>query len=294
MAQWRAIATIQGKGDPQVSYDAKLTRAIVWLDPRDEAEGTPARAWSVKLPNGPAEAFTLPKVAGKIENVVFSRTNRPTVLALHDSFASDGPKEGQDAKGRFMRYEGKVVRMPDPETEGVLAMAHAYTLDGGTWKRVESKPTTTGWDYGAGVDALKIAEDLYPSSRSMRNMRERIGEVENAALLKRQDALKPKAVDRDGEGGQVTTSAGPVWVWREQGEFLHETSLIAWGDPKRPTLLPGLAAANSDVRFVAVQPRDNFVLVTDNDGRYPRLYDVATKKRVWAADAVFGATLWPR
>jgi hypothetical protein len=296
------IATVKATGRPEVSWNIEATQAIVWADNSDT--DTAPTAWTVALPKGPAKPLPLPAPRwGDVENIVFDQRERPLALVLMLPSPTNGLTEGQDKQGRFLRFEGKRFGFDPDGQEGQLALAHAFSWQGGGWRRVETKATTTGWDYGRGVDELELARHVRPHTRAMRGEPDGINPVEDAGLLKRLTGLDPQVVTEGGEWSFVRTTGGPVYVWREAGEFLHSTSMLAWGEPTKLTRLPGLAipkAAERDIRpdkaglrMVSLQPRGGHVLVSDADGAYPRLYDVKAKARVWSSDTAVGASLWP-
>jgi hypothetical protein len=74
--------------------------------------------------------------------------------------------------------------------EGIPALAHARRFEAGTWKRFETKPTTTGWDYALMERALDAAATLGPISVS--SLEGRNGGIPvDAAAQKMLNAYRP-------------------------------------------------------------------------------------------------------
>ncbi|MFN3430008.1 MAG: hypothetical protein ACK46X_08645 [Candidatus Sericytochromatia bacterium] len=295
----RAIAGVVGKGQPIAAWAPGGRQALVWLN--DWEHAAPAKAWTVALPTGAAASLPLPG-PGELKKLGFDNAGRLTALTLIDADDKGGPTLKQDPRGSILTFEGRRYQQP-PGQEGMPALAIAYRREGASWKRTEIKLTTTGWDYAMGIRALDAANALTPDSTDMREEKD-LDAVQDPALMKRLGGLDPNvATPDDGEWAKLTTPGGPVFIWRESGEFLHSSNLLAWGPASKPTRIAGLEFKHSsphvyrqgapNLRLVSVNLRGNHMLVTDSDGAFPRLFDTLTKKRVPVFEGAVGASFWP-
>lgn len=295
----RPITTFKGRGAPIAAWAPGGRQALVWLN--DWEHASPPMAWTVPLPAGTATALPLPSV-GELKKLGFDKAGRLIALTLIDADDKGGPTLKQDPKGSVLTFEGKRYQQPAGQ-EGMPALAIAYRREGASWKRTEIKLTTTGWDYAMETRALDAANTLTPDSTDLREEKD-LDAVQDPGLMKRLSALDPKvATPDDGEWARLTTPGGPVFIWREAGEFLHSSNLLAWGPAAKPTRIAGLEFKHSsphvyrqgapNLRLVSVTLRGNLMLVTDGDGAYPRLFDTVTRKRVPVFEGAVGASFWP-
>lgn len=295
----KAIASFKGRGAPVAAWAPGGRQALVWLN--DWEHAAPATAWTVLLPAGTATALPLPTV-GELKKLSYDKAGRLTALTLIDADDKGGPTLKQDPKGSILTFEGKRYQQPAGQ-EGIPALAIAYRREGASWKRTEIKLTTTGWDYAMETRALDVANTLTPDSTDLREEKD-LDAVQDPGLMKRLSALDPKVATPDnGEWAKLTTPGGPVFIWRESGEFLHSSNLLAWGPATKPTRIAGLEFKHSsphvyrqgapNLRLVSVNLRGNHMLVTDGDGAYPRLFDTVTRKRVPVFEGAVGASFWP-
>jgi hypothetical protein len=295
----KPITTFTGRGVPVAAWAPGGRQAIVWLNDWDHA--APPKAWTVPLPSGTATALPLPAV-GELKKLGYDKAGRLTALTLIDADDKGGPTLKQDPKGGILTFEGKRYQQPAGQ-EGIPALAIAYRREGATWKRTEIKLTTTGWDYAMEARALDAANTLTPDSADLREEKD-LDAVQDPALMKRLSALDPKvATNDDGEWAKLTTPGGPVFIWREIGEFAHSSNLMAWGPAAKPTRIAGLEFKHSsphvyrqgapNLRLVSVTTRGAHMLVTDAEGAFPRLFDTVTKRRVPVFEGATGASFWP-
>ena len=170
-------------------------------------------------------------------------------------------------------------------SEGIPALAHARRFEGGIWKRFETKPTTTGWDYALMERALDASATVGPISTTLLEGRNG-GAPVAADAQKMLDAHRP-----NGEDGfaAVDTSTVPVYFWQVSGEFAYSTGLIVTADGTE------LDTGFSSGEIVALQNRGPFLLVTAPAiGAFPRVFDVKTKKTLFASETARGAIFWPK
>jgi hypothetical protein len=98
-----------------------------------------------KEPDGKAVPF--------VDRVSFDPQGRPVALVIYALVGMEQPETGPDGK-RFIPFEGQ--RYPVVEGAGDPSLVMAYRLEGGTWKRIELKSTSSG------LTDLKTARTLQP------------------------------------------------------------------------------------------------------------------------------------
>jgi hypothetical protein len=298
------LATFEGSCvGARVAWSPDAGEAVVWFDPRhvqvagfaasfasqpaypDETpvEGAPHRLFLVSVTGRSAEALPVPEVAGQtLAEVGLDGAGGP--LALFEEALPDAVI----AKGS-VKSNGKVYDLKG-FSEGLPELVHARRLEGGQWKLVETKATTTGWDYGPGVRDLDAHGRLGPRSVDLSASHAQ-GDVAEPKLQTALWPLGPKAA-REGDGQWIFLGAGGarVYVWEVSGEFAHTTGALATGSP--PKKLPGLGFTDGDL--VAVRPSGPFLLVTASGvGTHPRLYELPAARLVFASDTARAVTLWP-
>jgi hypothetical protein len=298
----RVIATFPGVGQPEVGWRKDRKEAIVVLTPDVGA----VAAYRVALPGGACAPFALPRT-GRVKQVGFDEVGRPVALTSESELGETGIRKPVKAgKAYYFAYAGKKFPI-DPGAEGEPELEHAFRFENGAWKEFETKVSSTGWDYAMGTSALDAYDALAPRSpRQREQLAPELKDVEDKALAKRLNGVAGAFVDAEYSlWGRVATPSGPLYVLQEQGEFVHPTNVLVWGDGPRLTRVAGLDVPNAKdydfahdrhgLRFVDLARRGDYLLVTTTgaDG-HPRLYDLATRRLVFSSDAFVDASFWPQ
>lgn len=284
----------------RVAWSADLTKAVVWFDPQliqvtgymsetstppkfvdEETDQSAKPRWFfVDVKSGKTEALT-PPTMDKHELRDLGLSKAGDVVALYEETLPD------DAKGTIK--SGEQSFNLDEITEGLPILAHAYKRDGAKWTRFETKLSTTGWDYAAGVRALDVAGELGPKSDAFLDSHAETDAVdEPTGKQLKQFAPAKAASEDDGEWTALKVGEAQVYVWQVTGEFAHTTGLMATKDAKLPNL------DFTDGELVAIRSNGPLLLVSRSDvGTHPRLYKFPEGTRVFASDTARGVTFWP-
>lgn len=313
--EWRALEPDSGKTTvlakvpgscvgARVSWSADAAKALVWFDPQhlqsagyasqtsskpgyeDEVRDEQAkpRLFLVDVRAGKAEALPMPAAGASqtLDEVGLAADGAP--LAFFEEALSDEVQE----KGS-VTVDGQVFDLTAFE-EGLPALAHAQKFAGGKWTRVETKATTTGWDYAMGVQALDAFGGMGPRSVELSSGHAQgdVAEPKEAAALKK---LAPKkAGPEDGEWIFIGAGGARVYAWEISGEFAYTTGLVATGTP--PQVLAKLGFTDGDL--VSLRTSGKYLLVTAaNVGTHPRLYALPEGKLVFSSDTARAVTFWP-
>ncbi|MFZ5440552.1 MAG: hypothetical protein ACOZQL_11125 [Myxococcota bacterium] len=285
----------------RVSWSPDASKAILWFDPRRVQTAGYASQVSSK-PGYPDE--TVDEQATPRAFVVPTRRPQVEPLPLPQLGALTLQELGLDATGAVFALLEEAISEEDTQkgkvrsgeqtfdlttiTEGLPVLVHAYRREGATWKRTETKLSTTGWDYGLGVRELETFGKLGPRSVELTTAHAQGDSVEGdeaKALM----ALLPKGVTTDdGEWIFLGVGGARVNVWEVTGEFAYTTGLVALkGKP-----LPQLGFTDGDL--VALRTSGPFLLVSGADvGTHPRLYELPSGKLVFSSDTARATTFWP-
>jgi hypothetical protein len=281
----------------RVSFSPDATKAVVWFDPKhvqragyssnvsskpgfpDETvdETASARAFVVSTRKQQQEVLTFPSVP-KAELRELGVDAKGAVLALLEEALPDGAQGTIESGGE--KFDLSTV------SEGIPVLVHAYRRDGAQWTRVETRLSTTGWDYGLDVQALEVHRTLGPRSVDLASAHAQ----GDAADLKALEALTPKGAGEE-DGSWIFLGAGGarLYVWEMRSEFAYTTGLLAGADAKP---LPKLGFTDGDL--VAVRTSAAHVLVSAADvGTHPRLYQYPSAKLLFSSDTARAVTFWP-
>lgn len=307
--EWRRVDAASGRSatiasfagscvGARVAFSPDAQRALVWFDPRtvqsagvggsdvgaagypDEVmdEKAKARVFLVVVKTGEVKPVPLPPF--EFEELGIDATG---VIAL----SLDTLTDEVVAAGKTL-VDGTPFELT-PVDEGVPALAHAWRLEGSTWKRVETKQTTTGWDYGPGVHELDVWDALGPRSTQLLDTHPMGHDDPDEATVKKLSALKPKL----GEGEWLSWGKAPkrVFGWAISGEFEHTTGHLAFEGPP-PVMARGIGFTDGDL--VAVRLKGAYLLVAAGwAGTHPRVYLTDSPALVWSSDSARGTTFWP-
>ncbi|MFZ5470026.1 MAG: hypothetical protein ACOZIN_11380 [Myxococcota bacterium] len=288
----------------RVAWSPDLSRAVVWFDPtfrsgttyhgpdtpgsghpEDPAVDGPVRLFQVDLATGKVVVLPEPVVRGSLADLGFAATG---VLAFSTEDLPDA-KEG-DA----FDVGGETITLP-LIADGLPALAHAVRLEGAAWTRVESKVTTTGWDYAAGAAALDSWNQLGPRTEVLSTFHSLGDAVEDEATraLLAPWTPPPSADETDG-WAVLRNPLGNLFGWQVSGEFAYTTGLLVFQPQgKPPAPLPNLGFTRGDL--LAIELRGPYLLVAlTSVGTWPRVYDLREAKLAFASDTARAAVFWPK
>jgi hypothetical protein len=298
-------------GEPSVvfAFNAACDRAMVSWSPDGKeglvfswpsGEGEQPKAWRVDLAahtGKPLELKTLPGGVGAggqdkpyIEQISFDKQGQ-VVAILADVFVNRTTKEG--AGGRpVLTFEGKDYPLPEG-VEGSPGFAHAYRLEVGAWKRVETKPSGFESDMAPGTGELDMMKTLQPVAKASASSERMVGQEAPAAAVKKLDAAFP-GQDESGQWMELSTPGGTVYFRGSLGgEFLYPSVPVAWDQGGKPVELEGLLAKKDD--FLGIQTQGNLLLIANyGDPRSAQVWDTQTKERVLSAEGANAPTFWPK
>lgn len=313
--EWRAVEPASGKTTAlatlpgscvgaRVAWSPDAAKALVWFDPQhvqtaayssstsskpgyeDERadEQAKPRLFAVDVRTGKVDAVPLPVAppSQSLDELGLGPDGAPLAF-FEESLPDDVQEKGS------VTVDGQVFDLTAFE-EGLPALAHAMKFAQGKWTKVETKATTTGWDYAMGVQALDAFGGLGPRSVELTSghVQGDAAEPKEAAALKK---LAPKqAGPEDGEWIFVGAGGARVYVWEITAEFAYTTGLVATGTP--PQVLPKLGFTDGDL--VSLRPSGTYLLVTASGvGTHPRLYALPEGKLVFSSDTARAVTFWP-
>lgn len=307
--EWRRLDVASGRSatvasfagtcvGARVAFSPDGQRAVVWFDPAnvqsagmggsdvgkpgypDEPvdDAAKSRLFLVTIASG--AVTTLPLPAFEFSELGLDAKG---VLAL----SLETVKDEEVAAGKTM-VDGKPFALT-PADEGLVALAHASRFEKDAWRRVETKQTTTGWDYGPGVRDLDAWDALGPRSTLLLDTHPDGAADVDEATAKRLASLAPKL----GEGSWSSWGTPParLFGWVVSGEFAHTTGYLVFeGTPPVPAPKVGF----TDGDLVAVRRKGSLLLVASGGaGTHPRVYRFGAPTLVWSSDAARGAAFWP-
>lgn len=285
----------------RVSFSPDASKAVIWFDPKlvqsagygtqvsskpgfpDEEvdEKASPRAYVVPVKRPQVEPLPLPAIGSlTLEELGVDGTGAVLALLMEEL------PEAEVAKGKIT--SGGQTFDLSTISEGLPVLVHAYRREGKDWKKLETKLSTTGWDYGLGVKELDAFGKLGPRSVELAASHAQGDSAEPADVAKLMK-LAPKGASAD-DGSWIFVGAGGarVFVWEITGEFAHTTGLVAVGEK----VLPGLGFTDGDL--VAIRSSSAYLLVTASTvGAHPRLYSMPDAKLVFSSDSARAVTFWP-
>lgn len=294
------IAAFLAVGQPEVSWSRDGRKALVRVR-ADEGGQAGDHLWEVSLPGGKSHPVKLPPLGETVDVGYDPQGRLLATTARSEQSARDPLKPVMQGHAAYFKFQGKTYAL-EAGFEGQPELEHAFRFEQGGWKLIETKASTTGWDYAQRTQALDAYRQLGPRSGELRDHGPDVETVSDAGLAKRLTALAPRLVSRDGEWGRLKTPGGPLFIWRESGEFIYATNLMAWGQP--PKRVSGLDIPNpkdfqfrSDaptLRLVEPTMSGKYLLVADQSlGSHPRVYDTVSKSLVWSSNEATDTCFWP-
>lgn len=261
----------------RLAWSADASQAVVWFDPHlvqsagyfsqtstpaghpdEKVDQTAKPRWFLVAPRtGKTEPLTPPEVKNA-ELMELGLTAKGEVVALFTESIAEGAKTVTAGGETF-----DVTTI----TEGIPVLVHAYRREGADWKRIETKLSSQGWDYGLGVAVLEANRTLGPRSGELLQSHAQGDSAEGevlTALLKH----APKKAKREDDGHWTFLGAGGtrVFMWEVTGEFAHTTGLVVVDDQP----LPELGFTDGDL--VAIRSSGAHLLISSsNVGTHPRL-----------------------
>ncbi|MCL2011876.1 MAG: hypothetical protein FWG75_03700 [Cystobacterineae bacterium] len=293
-----------------VAWSKNLQHAVVSFNPRffsmdskrgeGEAENIVLRAFEVELATG--KVVELPSTQHLLGELMFFGWSNQGIVALSlevsgalETTMLEAMERGEKTLKLSWGEETFLVELPERELEGIEGMpslAHAWLLHQGAWKRIESKWTTTGWDYAMGEKALEIYAELGPIAHELLHV---LGYPREKGL---RDAAfapwMPENVDDERVGWEkLPTLYGNLYSWTVAGEFAYTSGLLLY-QPKEKTLFPLSGLGFGLENIVAIFAHKAWLLVAEkNTGAWPRLYNLKNGELIWASDSARAVVFWP-
>jgi hypothetical protein len=249
------------------------------------SENGKPRAWRVELATGQGTPLSIPTL-GRLGGFGFDAEGRPVALM-------EDPRDVVEGEGeqKVIVFEGQ--RYP-AALDGLPGLAHAFRLEGGTWKRFETKDTSYEWDYAAGIKALDAYDAMGPTPEKQ------WAKADDAFIPVPEDspalaALKAvKEPSDEGNWKQVQTAGGTLYAWEATYvEIPYLSTPLRIQDAKGVAPLEGLDVNGG----VSVAVRGDFVLVDvmDAEGQESaRLWNAKTKKPAASLNGKTAISFWPK
>ena len=296
-------------GEPTVvlAFDAACDRSMVSFSPNGNeglaftwpsGEGEVPKAWRVDLAKRSGKALELKGLPGGtgaggqdkpyIEQLGFDKQGAPVAI-IADVFVTREPKKGPK-DSYSITYEGKSY--PLPEVDGSAGLAHAYRLEGQTWKRIETKGSRFESDIAPGTRELDAAQAMLPVWRASPPDAMPGGEASESAV-KLLDAALP-GQDESGQWMSLNTPGGTLHYRAAQGgEYLYPSAPMRWEEGGKLVELEGLSAQPGD--SVGLQVKEEWLLIANyGESRGVQVWDTRTKKRMLSLEGANAATFWPK
>jgi hypothetical protein len=292
----RTVFTLSSDcGGVKLAWSPDGKEGLVHVAAQDE-DGKPG-TWRVELATGKATPLPLPTL-GTLGGIGFDAQGRPLAL-MEDPLAEEGlpshlkvVKTGEGEKEtKEILFEGKRYPMA---LDGIPGLAHAFRLEGGAWKRIETKDTSYGWDYAADIRALDAYDAMGPTPEKLEAAgREAFKPVaEDAPELAQLNAVQQTS--DSGAWKQLETLGGPLYAWESaEGEFATLSMPVRVKGEKGLLEPEGVELREA----ISVSTRGEWVLFRgqgSEDENVARLWNVKTKKLVTSLLAHKQVTFWPK
>jgi hypothetical protein len=241
--------------------------------------GMPSRSYEVVLETGAVRDLTPPDSS----SVAYGPNG---LLAFTTQTLTDAER-----RAGHVTVDDTAIEVPETHN-GIPAMAHAWQETEGVWRRIETQPTTTDWDYAEDVGALDAHARLGPCSvgrLSGRVLTDAAPEVYSVTL---EQERPPGTHEYDG-WAMLRGAAAPVFLFQVRGEFPHSTSLIRFVNGESLEAPERFEGAGGEI--VSLTWQGPYLLVAGvSSGTHPRFYNLTTRRLVWASDTARAVIFWPR
>jgi hypothetical protein len=249
------------------------------------SEGGKPQVWRVELATGQGTPLSIPTL-GTLGAFGFDAEGRPVALM-------EDPRDSVEGEGeqKVIVFEGQ--RYP-AALDGQPGLAHAFRLEGSTWKRFETKDTSYGWDYAAEIKALDAYDATGPTPEKQRAKADDafIPVPEDAPALAALKAVKEPS--DEGNWKQVQIAGGTLYAWEAtDAELPYLSTPLRIQDAKGVVPLEGVDVNGG----VSVAVRGDFVLVDGMDAEsqeIARLWNAKTKKLVASLEGKTAISFWPK
>ncbi|KFE60163.1 hypothetical protein [Hyalangium minutum] len=308
--QW-VRQSLPASGEPTVLFvfNAACDRSMVSWSPDGKegvvftwpsGEGEQPKAWRVDLVAHTGKALDLKTLPGgvgagdqdkpAIEQISFDKKGQVVALVT-DIYVTRKTKKGPGGK-TVLTFEGKSYALPEG-VEGSPGLAHAYRLEDGAWKHLETKASGFESDLAPGTRELDTVKTLQPVANASVSSDRMVGDDAPEAAVKKLDAAFP-GQDESGQWMQVSTPGGTVYYRGSQGgEYLYPSVPVAWEQGGKLVEVEGLLAKKDD--FLGIQTQDAFLLISNyGDPHSVQVWDTKTKERVLSAEGASAPAFWPK
>ncbi|MFL5350771.1 MAG: hypothetical protein ACJ8AT_38870 [Hyalangium sp.] len=296
-----AVFSFNGACDrSMVSWSPEGKEGLVFTWP--SGEGEVQRAWRVDLATHkgkPLDLKTLPGGTGpagpdkpSIQELGFDKQGR-LVAILADVYVKRTPEKGLQGQ-RFLTFEGQ--RYPLPElVDGSPGLAHAYRLEEGSWKRVETKASGFESDFVPGIRVLDTVKTLGLIASAFPTEPELPGQEVSKSVAKKLDAALPLPEQHEeGKWMALSTPGGTVYYRGALGgELLYPSAPLAWEQGGKPVELEDLWAKPDD--YLGLRLQEQWLLIANYaDPHSAQVWDTKKKERVVAVEEASAPVFWPR
>jgi hypothetical protein len=263
------------------SLDGKAGLAYV----AGPGEGEAPRIWRVDLATGKETTLSSPKL-GTLGGLGFDAEGRPVAL-MEDQREATG--EGEK---REIVFEGKSY---PAAMDGIPGLAHAFRLEGGDWKRFETKDTSYDWDYAAGIRALDAYDAMGPTPEKLSAAAtEALKPVlEDSPVFAALSAVR-KPSDETGSWKQLELPGGAVYVWEASDSELPYLSAPVRVMGEKGLVEPEALKVSGGLSLAA-RGEQVLLVFTDTEGKpVARLWNAKTKKLVTTLADKPTLSFWPK
>jgi hypothetical protein len=305
--EWVQQPLPSGEPTPVFVFNAACDRSMVSFSPDAKeglvfswpsGEGEEPKAWRVDLAQRTGKVLDLKALPGGIgagnqdkpfiEQLGFDKQGVP-VAVIADIFVSRQPKKGPK-DSYSIPYEGKSY--PLPEVDGSPGLAHAYRLEGETWKRIETKGSRFESDIAPGTRELDAARALAPVWKAS-PPEGMVGEEASESAVKQLDAALP-GQDESGQWMTLNTPGGKLhFRGTLGGEYLYPSAPVRWEEGGKLVELEELSAKPGDA--LGFQVQDEWLLIANyGESRGAQVWGTRTKKRILSVEGASAAAFWPK
>jgi hypothetical protein len=223
-----------------------------------------------------------------IEQIGFDKQGAPLAV-IADIYVSRQPKKGP--KDTYsITFEAKSY--PLPEMDGSPGLAHAYRLEGETWKRIETKGSRFESDIAMGTRELDAVRAMLPAFKAS-PPEGMVGEEASESAVKMLDAALP-GQDESGQWMTLNTPGGKLhFRGTLGGEFLYPSAPVRWEQGGKLVELEGLTAKPGD--SLGFQVKEEWLLIANyGEPRSAQVWDTRTRKQMLSLEGANAPAFWPK